>query len=261
MIMMMFRLCAPLMLLTLNNSFGLIIDGVNIPHARVSSASRAIERPAYQYPPAWPYSSSDLIPEDTFDDQLFYVLPKFGHHAGDECRSSLTKYYEAILPVGPAGSVLDLCSSWTSHYPASWTAGRCVAIGLNPLELIANPSKTEWRCQNLNTNTNLPYGNEEFDLVTNSLSVDYMTQPRELFREIHRVLKPGGICAIAFTNRCFPSKIVPIWARPFTDVHHVRIVANYFHFSAEWKSVDVIDVSPAGWVGERDPMYIVQGRK
>ena len=61
---------------------------------------------------------------------------------------------------------------------------------------------------------------------------------------MYRVLKPGGLAAMAFTNRCFPTKIVPIWQKPFTDENHVKIVANYFHFSAEWKDISVVDISP-----------------
>ena len=47
---------------------------------------------------------------------------------------------------------------------------------------------------------------DSFDVITNSLSVDYMTSPLELFDEMHRVLKPGGVACMAFTNRCFPTK-------------------------------------------------------
>lgn len=66
---------------------------------------------------------------------------------------------------------------------------------------------------------------------------------------------------MAFTNRCFPTKIVPIWQEPFSDVNHVKIVATYFHFSARWDNLAVVDVSPPGPTGRRDPMYIVQARK
>ena len=38
------------------------------------------------------------------------------------------------------GAVLDLCSSWTSHYPASFKPGRCAVLGLNALELLATLS-------------------------------------------------------------------------------------------------------------------------
>jgi len=126
---------------------------------------------------------------------------------------------------------------------------------------MANPSKTEWKCQNLNKNALLPFGDNEFDVVTNSLSVDYLRSPLQIFSEMYRVLKPGGVAAMAFTNRCFPSKVVPIWTRPFSDANHVRIVAHYFRFSADWNDISVVDVSPPGYIGNQDPMYIVQARK
>ena len=55
--------------------------------------------------------------------------------------------------------------------------------------------------------------------------------------------------------------MVPVWTRPFTEVHHAQIVATYFEFSrGEWE-VGVADVSPDGWTGQRDPMVVVVGRK
>ena len=67
---------------------------------------------------------------------------------------------------------------------------------------------------------------------------------------------------MAFTNRCFPTKVVPVWNRPFTEAHHARIVGSYFKFSSEaWAELGVADVSPDGWVGQRDPMVVVMARK
>ena len=185
---------------------------------------------------------------------------------------------------------MDLCSSWTSHYPIGWKRKRCVALGLNPLELLANPSKTEFCVQDLNKNPTLPFEDASFDCVTNALSVDYLTQPLEVFAEMYRVLRPGGLACMAFTNRCFPTvrrkttglpararkpasrtppdmcptwsqKVVPIWTRPFTEAHHAQIVGSYFRYSADWSEIGVADVSPDGWVGQRDPMVVVIGRK
>ena len=56
--------------------------------------------------------------------------------------------------------------------------------------LLFNPSKTEWKVQDLNKDPRLPFDNASFDVVTNSLSVDYLTSPLEVFREMHRVLRP-----------------------------------------------------------------------
>lgn len=239
----------------------LTLSRVEIPHAKVSPVSRALE--SVDYGDEWPFEfNRDLRPQDPGNDQLFYLLPKFVHHAGEECRACLTRYYAAALPSDGAGAVLDLCSSFTSHYPKGYAGARRVAVlGLNALELLANPTKTEWAVRNLNDDPVLPYDDDAFDVVTNSLSVDYLTSPLEVFREMRRVLKPGGLAAMAFTNRCFPTKVVPVWTRPFTDTAHARLVASYFHFSGGWEDISVADVSPDGWAGQQDPMIVVQARK
>lgn len=238
----------------------LIVGGVEIPHARLSTCSRSFD--ADDWPPAssWPFTEKDLQPADAFNDQIFYAWPKLVHHAGKECRDSLTEYYRCVLP-SVDGDVLDICSSWTSHFPGDWRGRRCVALGLNPLELLLNPSKTEFSVQNLNRDSKLAFADNSFDVVTCSLSVDYMTNPLELFKELNRVLKPGGRACMAFTNRCFPSKVVPMWLKPFDDYKHCRIVGSYFHYSGGWTNMTVADVSPPGFVGTRDPMYIVQAQK
>lgn len=38
------------------------------------------------------------------------------------------------------------------------------------------------------------------------MSVDYLTKPIEVFQEMHRCLKPGGVAIMSFSNRCFPTK-------------------------------------------------------
>lgn len=134
------------LLLALPATHAVAVCGVDVPHAKVSPASRALD--SSDWPEAFPYTAKDLTPMMAGNDGFFYFLPKFVQHAGEECRDSLTRFYEAVLPASGEGDVLDLCSSWTSHYPSGWRPSpprRCVALGLNPLELLANPSKTEWR--------------------------------------------------------------------------------------------------------------------
>lgn len=98
-------------------------------------------------------------------------------------------------------------------------------------------------------------------MVTCSLSVDYLRRPREVLAEVHRVLRPGGLACLAFTNRCFPTKVVPIWLNPFQDLSHIRIVGNYLHFSAPWADISVADVTAAGPGAYQDPMFVVQATK
>ena len=246
-------------ILLLPGVYSLTVCGLNVPHAKVSPATRVLD--SQEWPEDFPYTRADLTPEWDGKDNLFYLIPRFSQHAGEECRASLTEFYRCVLP---GGDVLDLCSSFTSHYPAEWNGNRCVALGMNLLELLANPSKTEVTVRDLNTNPSLPFEDASFDCITNSLSVDYLTSPLEVFAEIHRCLRPGGIACMAFTNRCFPTKVVPIWLARHdsstVEAHRAKIVASYFRYSAPWAGgVHVIDVSPDGWAGQRDPCIVVVG--
>ncbi len=46
----------------------------------------------------------------------------------------------------------------------------------------------------------LPYAGEEFDLVTCSEVLEHLENPRGVLREIHRVLKPGGLFIVTTPN-------------------------------------------------------------
>ena len=199
-----------------------------------------------------------MLPEDPGGDRWFYLVPRFVQHAGDGARAALQEYYRAVLEQCD-GAVLDLCASWTSHYEP--TAGsRFVVLGLNGVELQANRAATERKVHDLNQQPSLPfYDDASFGVVTCSLSVDYLTSPRELFSEVYRVLAPGGVACFAFTNRCFPSKVVSKWLAPFDDLAHIRLVGSYFHYTGPWVDLAVADVTPPGW--GTDPMFVVQARK
>jgi SAM-dependent methyltransferase len=46
--------------------------------------------------------------------------------------------------------------------------------------------------QDLNVDSKFPFPDASFDVVTCVVSVDYLTKPLEVFKEIARVLKPNG---------------------------------------------------------------------
>lgn len=56
-------------------------------------------------------------------------------------------------------------------------------------ELEANPVLTDFTVQDLNVNTKLPYEDNTFDVITNTVSVDYLIKPLEV-----KKLKPC-LCA------------------------------------------------------------------
>lgn len=61
-------------------------------------------------------------------DTQFYDSPRFVTHIDDRAIEAITKYYDSQFPKDAAAreslAVLDMCSSWISHYPKGFSAGR-----------------------------------------------------------------------------------------------------------------------------------------
>eukprot|EP00440_Ansanella_granifera_P067120 gb/GFBE01072789.1/.p1 GENE.gb/GFBE01072789.1/~~gb/GFBE01072789.1/.p1 ORF type:complete len:138 (+),score=17.00 gb/GFBE01072789.1/:1-414(+) len=118
---------------------------------------------------------------------------------------------------------------------------------MNRAELEANTAATEVHAHDLNEDPALPFGDSEFDVVTLALGIQYLVRPREVFSEMHRVLRPGGLAVVPFSSRSFPWKAIAVWSRSFHDgVVQCRTVGTYFHFSppSGWSNVQPLDVSP-----------------
>ena len=192
----------------------------------------------------WPYSTADLNRIDNTDDSNFYDAPRFVTHIDDSAISALTKYYQeefSALNLDKV-DVLDLCSSWISHLPKDIQYGKVVGVGMNEEELKANKQLTDYSVQDMNkTPTLKQFEDNSFDVICNVVSVDYLTKPLEIFREMHRILRPNGMALMSFSNRCFPTKAIAMWLQA-DDIGRLTIVGSYYHYSAKWKSIEALDL-------------------
>jgi hypothetical protein len=145
---------------------------------------------------------------DSSSDSLFYADPRFVEHVDDNAVKTMTRYVSNDAITNDNDTVLDLCSSWTSHIDSSIIAPKSVVgLGMNEKELKSNPSLTSWNVQDLNVNPKLPYADNSFSVVLCQLSIDYLTKPLQVLKEVGRVLKPGGTIHVLFSNRLFLSKV------------------------------------------------------
>lgn len=102
-----------------------------------------------------------------------------------------------------------LASSTTSHFGLALIAllfaagGKVVGLGMNEYELSQNPQLTSFQVKDLNIDPTLPYPDDSFDKVTCVVSVDYLNKPKQIFQDIGRVLRPGGECMLAMSNRWY----------------------------------------------------------
>jgi SAM-dependent methyltransferase len=187
---------------------------------------------------------------DESDDAHFYAVPRLVQHIDEATIAALRDFYAGHLAAG--SEVLDLMSSWVSHLPDGVDLAAVAGLGMNAEELAANPRLTERVVQDLNRDPRLPFASERFDAVTISVSVQYLVRPVEVFAEIRRVLKRGGVAIVAMSHRCFPTKAVRAFHQ-LAPADRVRLVAAYFERAGGFVDVDFVDRSPA----HADPLWIV----
>src|ERR671910_638513 len=201
------------------------------------------------------------LPEEVFGrydetpDEEFHLLPRFVTHIDDHAIAAVTQLYRELFPAD--GEILDLMSSWISHLPPEVSYRRVIGLGMNEAELRRNERLDSYVVQNLNRTPELPFGDAEFDGCGICVSIDYLTRPVEVLREIGRVLKVGAPVVITFSNRCFPTKAVAVWHQ-LDDRGHVRLVEQYLHDAGNWNEIHSLDRSPRRLFS--DPLYAVVGR-
>jgi SAM-dependent methyltransferase len=204
----------------------------------------------------------DSFPPGFFDrldetpDADFYALPRFVTHIDDATIAALTTYYAEILH--PGADVLDLMSSWVSHLPPAELVplGRVVGMGMNAAELAANPRLAERLVRDLNLDPVLPLADASFDFALCAVSIQYLTRPVDVFRELARVLRPGGRAVIATSHRCFPTKAIRAW-HVLPPAERLRAIARYFEAAGGFEPAELLDRSPAG----ADPLWIATARR
>lgn len=198
---------------------------------------------------------------DDTDDTEFYSYPRFVTHVDEGFIQQLTDLYRDRLK--PNTRILDMMSSWVSHLPEEMKLAHIEGHGLNEEELAKNPRFDRYFVQDINKNPKLPLPNEDFDAVLNCVSVQYLQYPDAVFAEIHRILKPGGIAIISFSNRMFYQKAIAAW-RDSSEASRVELVKSYFTSVPGFSTPEVITRQSSvpnflQWMGAGggDPFYAV----
>jgi SAM-dependent methyltransferase len=198
---------------------------------------------------------------DDSNDTEFYSFPRFVTHVDEGFIDQLTQLYRDRLK--PNTRILDMMSSWVSHLPEEMEFAHVEGHGMNEEELARNPRLDHYFVQNLNENPKLPLKDEDFDAVINCVSVQYLQYPEAVFSEIHRILKPGGIAIISFSNRMFFQKAIAAW-REGTEASRVELVKSYFQSVPGFSTPEVIARQSSApsflqmfGVGGGDPFYAV----
>jgi SAM-dependent methyltransferase len=209
---------------------------------------------------------------DPSDDARFYSVARNVVHIEPGAIESLRRVYADQFR--PNARVLDLMSSWRSHLPDG--LGKVVGLGMNAEEMTANPQLDEWVVHDLNRPAGspsqaparaeavgqaaapadpcLPFPDSSFDAVACAVSVQYLVRPVDVFKDVHRVLAPGGTVIVSFSNRCFPTKAVLAWLSG-GDAEHQALVRAYLEQGGFHDVVDEQIPTPD------DPLFVVRAQR
>jgi SAM-dependent methyltransferase len=197
------------------------------------------------------------LPADSFrrfdetPDTWFYSQPRFVEHIDDGAIAAVAQLYREVFPA--SARVLDLMSSWVSHLPDEVQYAQVVGVGLNAEELAANPRLDRYVVHNLNTDWQLPFFEAgAFDAAGICVSIQYLTHPVEVLREVGRVLVPGAPLVVTFSNRCFPTKAVAVW-QALDDRGHGELITQYLRAAGNWRDTRILDRGPAN--PGADPLF------
>lgn len=210
-------------------------------------------------PATSPWPPNYFLRVDNSPDENFYHPPRLVVHIDDRAIATLGRILAELLP--ETGHILDLMSSWRSHLPQTIKPTAVTGLGMNAAEMADNPQLDDFHIHNLNQNPQLPFADGAFDAVICTVSVQYLTQPVAVFGEVYRVLQPGGVFIVSFSNRCFQQKAVAIWLST-DDEAHLELVSRYFLDSAPWSDVQLArhpSVVENGLL--TDPLYAVWAYK
>ena len=202
---------------------------------------------------------------DQTDDTEFYSFPRFVTHVDEGFIDQLINLYREKLQ--PNTRILDLMSSWVSHLPEEMEFAHVEGHGMNEEELTKNGRLDHYFVQNLNIKLKLPLADDDFDAALIAVSVQYLQYPEAIFAEIYRILKPGGIVIVSFSNRMFYQKAIAAW-RDGTETSRVKLVQQYFESVPGFSKPQVITRQPStpallqmlGLVSG-DPFYAVMANK
>ena len=220
----------------------------------------------------FPFTPEHFGRTDESDDSLFYQQPRRVMHIDEQAIDSIGELFRDVFApdksavavsegsVGADGpAILDLLSSWRSHWPRGLPKSRMVGLGLNAVEMEKNPDLDEHIVHDVNKDPTLPFEDGTFDGVVISVSIQYLTRPIEVFKDVNRVLKPGAPFVVTFSNRMFFTKAVRIWTLG-DDEQHMRIVATYFHHAGNYEDIRGTCRNPDRGTYD-DPLYVVMARK
>jgi SAM-dependent methyltransferase/FKBP-type peptidyl-prolyl cis-trans isomerase 2 len=220
----------------------------------------------------WQGRPTDFFADQPFDradddDPAFYARARLVDHLDSTAIAEISALYGRLIP--RRSRILDLMSSWHSHLPATLDPDAVVGLGMNAEELARNPVLTGRIVHDLNAESRLPFDDGSFEAVICTVSVEYLTDPFAVFRDLERILAPGGIAIVTFSNRWFPTKAIRIWEE-LHELERPGLVLEYFRACGGFRDLNTwslrglprpADDKYAHRLTQSDPVHAVWARR
>lgn len=224
-------------------------------------------------------------------DKMKDVRTDLDEAAADRLRSHYAYYIKDGM------SILEFGAAEESYLPAELKVGQHVGVSLSKDLMDKNPSLTEKfvvdidqvvKEQGIDSEQIQTLEDEAasedglFDVVLMANTMEFLTNPREVFKSAWRLCKPGGKMFVAFTAKDSPytnkfSEAQTNQWRNFNDDQHMYVAGSFFQFSASegWSKLKGFDISPEGakninnsnplsklsQASRPQPMFVVQATK
>ncbi|WP_323991364.1 class I SAM-dependent methyltransferase [Nguyenibacter sp. L1] len=173
-------------------------------------------------------------------------------------RAAVTALYHTLIAEG--ADILDLMAGPHSHLPPDLPRGTVIGIGLDRAVMQDNVDLTHRIVQDLNEDPTLPLPDETMDVACLCDVVPYLRHPLVTLAEILRVLRPGGVAILTFSDRFLPQKAVALWQA--LDHDDRRRLLDMLLTRAGFSGIDSGEVQPPSddpsW---RDAVYAVTARR
>ena len=141
--------------------------------------------------------------------------------------------------------VLELFSVYESILPGGVDLGPTVGVGWSEEEMRANPDLDDFIQQDLSVDPFLPLASNYFDFVIMPANFQLLQRPKDMFQEINRVLKPGGMafCGVKLALWSFLG-----WkqGRYYVETNYLEdtlALGSFFHYAEGFSKPESVDLT------------------
>ena len=185
---------------------------------------------AWKWPPVWPFPVDlmEVVTDEAKSKSFSFSLSQL-----DVFRKHLAYF------VTPGMSVLEIGAQ------AESMMSKNVQVKVDYLALTGSAFSREISSVHAlkmdGTDALMPFAKNAYDVIVVTSGIESLSEPRDVFREIWRVLKPGGRCIVCFSGKPNIPELQPVkmWTT-MTEEQKIWIVGSYYQYSAGegWENIE-----------------------